>query len=164
MLVYVATKFDRWFDAALAHERLVLAGHEPTSRWVETAREVDGVCERVPVDDPRRAREAQMDLSDVMRSDAVIGLVPEAGGTGMWWEIGAASALAVNGDMRVILVGPALKRTIFAELPDVAVVDTVEEAIALLGHKALIRDREVKSLDIHVNEEWLKAMEAKEVE
>jgi hypothetical protein len=127
--VYVATRFGLWRDADRAHELLRAAGHEPTSGWVEIARELDGRCDAVPIGDPRRKRNAENDLRDLCSSDALLLLVPAHGGTGMWVELG----YAIHCGMRCVCVGPALERTVFCELTENYA--TVEQAVEALNDR-----------------------------
>lgn len=131
MKVYVATRFGMWRKARRAHEILREHGHEPTSRWVEVAEELDGKCHAVPLDDPRRRDEAEVDLVDVCASDVLLLLTPAAGGTGCWLEVGVAlgqgiRVFATRGDL-------VRERTIFGELEDVVGVSCVEEAARMLA-------------------------------
>ena len=140
MRVYIATSFSAWREAARVADLLAAAGHECTARWIETARELDGECARVPVGDPRRAREADIDLADVARSEAIVVLVPPSGGTGMWVELG----YAMRGGARVLCVPLAresfnlahaeiavMKRTIFLETEEIYI--TAVDAVDALG-------------------------------
>jgi len=132
--VYVATRFVMWRDALGAHAVLETYGHEPTSRWVYVARELNGECAAVPLDDPRRHDEAVTDVVDVCRSDALVLLTPEEGGTGCWFEVG----LAIGQGIPVFAVGArdlARRRTIFAELPDVVCCDTIHHAVAAMQER-----------------------------
>lgn len=129
MKVYIATRFDCWRNASRARDQLLLAGHVVTSRWIDVARELDGVCEAVPIGDPRRAANAQMDLDDLSEAEAILVLVPISGGTGMWLELG----YALGTGKRVVMAGPARERTIFADLSDVKVFEEVYDAIAAFG-------------------------------
>lgn len=127
MNVYVATRFNNYTAATLAHDQLLAAKHVPTSGWVSVAHELKGDCQAVPIGHPRRIGEAQQDLDDVERADALLLLVTDEGGCGMWIEFGYAMALG----KRVVAVGPALSRTIFCELVDCY--ETVEQAIEALS-------------------------------
>lgn len=128
MNVYVATRFDNYTAAVLAHDQLLAEDHTPTSaRWVSVARELKGDCAGVPIGDDRRLSEAQKDLDDIDRADALILLVPEQGGCGMWVELGYALARG----KQVLCVGPALSRSIFCEL--VECYETVEQALEAIS-------------------------------
>src|SRR5690606_27050608 len=91
-----------------------------------------GNCSAVPIGDGRRKANAMIDFSDLRRSDAILVIVPEVGGTGMWFEFGAAYEMARHQRMRILLVGPAMRRTIFAELPGCEIFETDSQAIAAL--------------------------------
>jgi hypothetical protein len=126
--IYIATRFDWYRQAALARHLLTEAGHHVTSRWIDEAARFDGVCAAVPIGDPRRAANARMDLDDLEAAEAILVLVPPGGGCGMWLELGYAMALG----KRVVMVGPARERTIFAELAGVEVFARLNEAVEAL--------------------------------
>jgi hypothetical protein len=128
MNVYIATRFDWYHQAALARHLLTEAGHHVTSRWIDEAARLDGVCAAVPIGDPRRAANARMDLDDLEAAEAILVLVPPEGGCGMWLELGYALALG----KRVLMVGPARERTIFAEVAGVEVYGRLNEAVEAL--------------------------------
>ena len=131
MKVYIATRFGDYEKAQRVHGMLFQAGHEPTSSWVAIADGLNGECERVEIGDPQRIANASHDLEDIDRSDALLVLVPEEGGTGMWIELGYALWRDMDrGDIRILCVGPALARSVFCELCEVY--DSVNHAIAAL--------------------------------
>lgn len=134
MKVYVAAPFGEYVEVLRSCRRLHLNEHEPTASWGVIAAELNGVCEAVPIGDQRRLNNAHLDMHDVRRSDAVIVLVPESGGTGMWVEVG----MAIAWGKRVLCVGPALERTIFCALCEVY--ETPEAALDALNiHKHIAR-------------------------
>lgn len=134
MRVYVATRFGMWRDAMGAHAVLETYGHEPTSRWVKVAQELDGECHAVPLGDPRRFDEAENDVVDVCRSDALILLTPEEGGTGCWVEVG----IALGQGIRVFATGGDLARhrTIFAEMEEIVCCESIHDVVRALGRAA----------------------------
>lgn len=116
MKIYVATKFDSWKAAYSAQGLLRSDGHDCTSSWVYIAKELKGDCSIVPSSSIPRRNNALLDLADVKRCDALLVLVPEAGGAGMWVEVGMALALG----KRVLLVGQgAEERCVFCELCEI---------------------------------------------
>lgn len=130
--VYVAARFCDWEAAESVHLQLQQAGHFPVSTWVETAAELDGICEAIPSGDRRRSFEAQSDYTDLLDAHVFLLLVPAERGTGCWVELGMAYAL----NRRCMLVGPrdmVLGRTIFTELKRIEIFETVEDAIGALA-------------------------------
>lgn len=127
--VYVATRFDWWPRAKEIHEALQLVGHEPMSRWIGIAERLNGQCDAIPMGSGERQFNALMDLSDIARSDVLLVLVPDDGGTGMWVELGYAYGLG----KRIHCVGPAKSRTIFAELPGIKHHMVPLSALAAIG-------------------------------
>ena len=126
-MIYVATRFDNWREAEKTARALETKGHTCTSSWIKVARELDGECDRVAVGTDRRRREAIQDLEDVAAADAILLLVPHAGGTGMWVEMGFALGHrwrvedinpSASRTLRIICVGPARERTLFCELTE----------------------------------------------
>ena len=125
MKLYIATRFDMWRDAKAAALKLADAGHEITSRWIQTAEDLDGECTAIPVGDDRRLTNALIDVFDIRRADGLVVLVPDESGTGMWWEAGFAYGIGKP----VAYVGPGLERTIFAEL--CATAESIDELLAV---------------------------------
>lgn len=137
MRVYVATKFTDWPKAKAAAELLEAAGHEVTSRWIGVAEDVSG--DTGEGGQARRHKEAWHDIEDMESSSAIIALVPEEGGCGMWAEVGFMLSRKLGQNIystpytRVIGVGPIRRRLIFGECHEVVEeYDTIEQAIEAL--------------------------------
>lgn len=108
------------------------AGHEVTSRWITSVKDL-------PKD------EADMDLEDIQRSDALVFFAEQFGhkpGKGKFFELGYALALDeeyVNecgkSRIRVIIVGKDDSCVFYSLFIQV---DTIEDAIEYLGECELI--------------------------
>jgi nucleoside 2-deoxyribosyltransferase len=107
-------------------DMLIAVGHEVTSSWVDSAEALGGVELMGDRYVAERRAGALNCLTDIAGSDAIIVLVPECGGTGLWLELGYAMAL----EKQLLAVGPAQRRTIFAELCHCH--DTAADAVAAL--------------------------------
>lgn len=121
MRIYIAAPWVRRREARLASEIVEAAGHQVVSRWLT----VHGGN-----DDPAvLAREAQNDIDDVRAVEALI-LLNYQKSEGKAVETGIALALA----MPIIVVGKPTN--IFHHLPDVVLVDTLDEALEFLRKRA----------------------------
>src|SRR5689334_1201677 len=91
MKIYVASPWPRRERAEMAAEILEAGGHEITRKW--WLYEVEDNGGGVGVISEYRAAQAKADIDAVVAADAVVALVPESSGVGMWIETGAALAL-----------------------------------------------------------------------
>lgn len=123
MKIYLCSQFARRDELRLYRDAILVEGHECTSRWLA----VDDMH------DPSSG--AQMDLSDVLRSDAVIAFTerPSVGYTsgGRWVEFGFAFGAGIP----ICIVGP--HENIFCHLPQVLQADTIYSAIDALNGAAV---------------------------
>ena len=132
--VYVASAWVTGDQALIARDKLIRAGFEVTSRWLE----------RVGVENPpacpgydytkdpnymnNHARlESQKDIEDVSRADAVV-VVNLAKTEGKAVETGMAIALGIP----VIVVGEKSNTFHSLDAPAMRVVATIEDAIEVL--------------------------------
>ena len=129
--VYVATRFDCWLSAKVAVAALAAVGIKSTSNWIAVAEAILGECHSVSKE--TRQAEADQDLDDCYNSDAILLLVPPEGGCGMWVEMGYMLRRAEENGTRVVCVGPASTRCVFAELPHVKEFARLSDAIAYLA-------------------------------
>lgn len=95
MQIYVAGPYvarDRVMELAA---QLEAAGHALTYKWWAAEDDPFWTPDGGVAPDPRHEAIAQKDLQGAMRASAVVVLVPPAGGTGMWIEVGAALAIGI---------------------------------------------------------------------
>lgn len=105
--IYLASPWVNREATRVIRDHLVAAGHEITSRWLNTP---DGP--QVP-DEDRGRREAAWDFEDIAKADMLIVLSDDKPiGAGYHVEFGYALALG----KRIILVGPV--KSIFHYLAD----------------------------------------------
>lgn len=137
MKVYIATAFGNFKQAEIAKRLLQELGHKCTARWIAVAKELNG-NDAATVDPDLRKREAEKCLEDIDNLDTLLLLVPPEGGCGMWIELGYT--LGLRGlyrpprscTHRILAVGHAKERTLFCELFQVDVYDSLEDAINAL--------------------------------
>lgn len=93
--IYLAAKYSRMSEMAAIRDRLVAAGHEVTSQWVD-GKEANDTVETAAI----------MDVEDVRRADTLVAFSHPRGelhtGGGRHVEFG----IALERGMRIIVVGP----------------------------------------------------------
>lgn len=120
MKIYTAARYGRMGEMRAFNEIIRAAGHKTTARWVDGAEEIL----------EEKTEGALMDVEDVKRADVLFFFSQPKGslnaGGGRHFEFGYAFAAG----KRCVVIGE--RETIFCHLPNVAVVDTLAEALALL--------------------------------
>ena len=122
MKVYLAHNYaaKEWLRGV--KERFVKCGIEVTSRWIEQAQDIDPYHPDVQID------EAQKDVQDVLRADALILFTDNFGdrpGRGKYVELG----MAIASRKKIILCGKEHKNTVFYFLPSMIHCDNVEDVL-----------------------------------
>lgn len=137
MKVYLCSRYSRRDEMRLVRTLLQEAGHEVTSRWLDTDWErTDGGSSAAPAD--YRDMYAQIDMDDVRSADAIITFTeaPGVGGRGgRHVEFGMAAAW----DKRLFVVGH--RENIFHHLPGVQFFtwetgyqhETIKSILAMMG-------------------------------
>lgn len=116
MKIYVATKAELVTPARLTMSIFEKAGHTITRDWTRVLGQT--------------RENAEGDLQGVIDCDVYIGLFGEnVAYKGTYVEFGAALVLG----KRVIVVGRVLQNCIFFQHPRVERVETVDQALALVG-------------------------------
>lgn len=120
MNVYIAAPWARRYEVPAVAAQVVAAGHTITSRWHSIWIDTDS-------DDPIvLAQEAVNDLADVAASSQMLVLNLEKS-EGKAVEQGLALAFGIP----IIIIGD-IRLNVFQFLPQVRLVATVEEALALV--------------------------------
>ena len=101
MKVYLAAKYGQMMEMRDVRDRLVAAGHEVTSQWIDGKEESDAGAT-----DATMEAAARMDIEDVLRADVLVAFSQERGtlhtGGGRHVEFG----VAVGEGIDVLVVGP----------------------------------------------------------
>ncbi len=103
MKIYLAAMYGQMMEMRDVRDRLVAAGYEVTSQWIDNKEgdSVDGAAEKV-----RLRAGAEMDVADVLRADVLVAFSLERGtmhtGGGRHVEFG----VALQADMPIVVVGP----------------------------------------------------------
>lgn len=112
MKLYIAAKFEQRAIAVAIAEMITAMGHHNTALWVSDP------------DDPEWEPQvdAERDLADIERANALLLLPPHTGGCGCWVEMGYALALRKP----VFVLGSEM-RSVFHHLDGVRMIERLEE-------------------------------------
>ena len=129
--IYIAAPWIKGGDALEARNLLVRAGIEVTSRWLDRVKGNTDPSYDYTKDPtytaPDAKVEAQKDIEDVMRADAVV-VINSAKSEGKAVEQGIALAHGIP----IIVVGERTNTFQYFDPPKVSVVGSVEDAIELI--------------------------------
>lgn len=95
MKIYVASPWNKRQKAIEAAAMLEAAGHEITRKWWLYEDPAAGVNDSKGSLGAYSRALAELDVKGVLEADAVVALVEESGGCGMWIEMGVALAKAL---------------------------------------------------------------------
>jgi nucleoside 2-deoxyribosyltransferase len=128
MRVYVASAYEDFARARAVMAALRERGIDISHDWTTNV-------DAYPTDDAPaelKAQHAREDLDGVLTADAVLVLTNDdkAKGCGMWIELGAALALGKY----AVITGGQRRRSIFAELTRVHVVESDAVGVSVLCH------------------------------
>ena len=124
MKVYVAARFEQAAEVKKIYDKLKRASFVISCDWT-----IHRNVEEAGLDGLGKQAYAVDDINGVQTCDALLLLHTVSGGQGKFVELGAA--LALNKKCIVIKKAPA-KDCIFFYLPDITVVEGVEEALLAL--------------------------------
>lgn len=136
MKIYLAAKFEQKIEMRDVRTRLMAAGHEVTSQWIDVEHTED---HNVQVTDEMRVGYARMDIADVLRAHVLVAFsgersVPSIGG-GRHVEFG----VALQAGKPIFVVGPKGEH-IFHYMPGVVHVANVDDLISFFNEGAVADD------------------------